>query len=81
MVYIAGLTELLGGIALVIGLAVRWLAIPMLFTMMVAATTAHWDNGWHALPETQLQVPWEWRTDLIEAANVRKDRAREILGS
>ncbi len=79
MVYIAGLTELLGGIALVIGLAVRWLAIPMLFTMMVAATTAHWDNGWHALPETQLQVPWEWRTDLIEAANVRKDRAREIL--
>jgi uncharacterized membrane protein YphA (DoxX/SURF4 family) len=79
MVYVAGLTELLGGIALVAGLAVRWFALPMMFTMIVAAATAHWDNGWHALPETELQVPWEWRTDLIEEANSRKERTREIL--
>jgi len=43
------------------------------------AATAHRDNGWHALPETQLQVPWEWRTGLIEQAVIRKQRAREIL--
>ncbi len=79
MVYVAGLVELLGGIALVLGLAVRWVAIPMMFTMVVAAATAHWDKGWHALPETQLQVPWEWRTDLIEQADIRRQRAREIL--
>lgn len=79
MVYVAGLTELLGGIALVAGLAVRWFALPMMVTMAVAAATAHWDNGWHALPETELQVPWEWRTDLIGDANIRKERARDIL--
>ncbi|MGB5473480.1 MAG: DoxX family protein [Gammaproteobacteria bacterium] len=79
MVYVAALTELLGGMALLAGLAVRWFALPMMFTMVVAATTAHWDNGWHALPETELQVPWEWRSDLIDEGTIRKERAREIL--
>jgi uncharacterized membrane protein YphA (DoxX/SURF4 family) len=79
MVYVAGLTELIGGIGLLAGLAVRWLAIPLMFTMLVAATTAHWENGWHALPETELTMPWEWRTDIIEAANIRKHKARDIL--
>jgi uncharacterized membrane protein YphA (DoxX/SURF4 family) len=79
MVYVAALAELLGGIALLAGLAVRWAAIPLMFTMVVAATTAHWDNGWHVLPETELTVPWEWRTDLIEEANTRKDAARSLL--
>ncbi len=79
MVYVAALTELLGGIALLAGLAVRWFALPLMFTMVVAATTAHWDNGWHALPETELQVPWEWRSDLIEEGTIRKEEVREIL--
>jgi putative oxidoreductase len=79
MVYVAGLTEFLGGIALVLGLGVRWFAVPMMISMAVAAGTVHWQNGWHALPETQLQVPWEWRKDLIDEANIRKQRAREIL--
>jgi len=80
MVYVAALTELLGGIALLAGFAVRWMAVPLMFTMVVAATTAHWENGWHALPETELTVPWEWRTDLIEEGTIRKEKAREILG-
>ena len=79
MVYLAAYTEFLGGIALLLGLAVRWAAIPLMFTMIVAAATAHWDNGWHALPETELTVPWEWRTDLIEEGNIRKERAKDIL--
>jgi uncharacterized membrane protein YphA (DoxX/SURF4 family) len=79
MVYIAGLTELVGGFALLAGLAVRWLALPLMFTMVVAAGTAHWENGWHALPETELTMPWEWRTDLIEEGTIRKEKAREIL--
>lgn len=79
MVYLAGGTELVGGILLVVGLAVRWIAIPLMFTMIVAAGAAHWQNGWHVLPETELTVPWEWRTDLIEEANLRKDKAKAIL--
>ena len=45
-----------------------------MLTMIVAATTAHWSNGWHALPEAKLTVPWEWRADLIEEGLDRKDQ-------
>ena len=79
MAVLAGYTEFLGGIAILIGLATRWFAIPLMFTMIVAAGTAHWQNGWHALPEQTLTVPWEWRMDKIEGAAERKDKAREIL--
>ena len=79
MAILAGLTEFVGGIGLLLGFALRLLAIPMMITMVVAAATAHWDNGWHALPETQLTVPWEWRTDLIHEAQSRKDAAKSLL--
>jgi putative oxidoreductase len=79
MAYLAGATELVGGIALLIGLGVRWIALPLMVIMTVAAATAHWDNGWHVLPEQELTVPWEWRSDLIEEAAQRKSAAREIL--
>ncbi len=55
----------------------RWFALPLMFTMIVAATTVHWDNGWQAMPETELPVPWEWRSDLIEDGTIRKERARK----
>jgi uncharacterized membrane protein YphA (DoxX/SURF4 family) len=79
MVYVAGITELVGGILLIAGLAVRWVAVPLMFTMVVAAGTAHWQNGWHVLPETELTMPWEWRKDLIEEAVERRAKARELL--
>jgi hypothetical protein len=47
--------------------------------MVVAATTAHWDQGWHVLPEKELTAPWEWRMDLIEGADERKEMAKSIL--
>ena len=79
MAFLAGATEFFGGIAILIGLATRWFALPLMITMVVAAGTAHWENGWHALPESTLTVPWEWRPDLIESANERKDAARSLL--
>jgi putative oxidoreductase len=79
MVYLASMTELVWGICLVAGFAVRWFAIPLMVTMAVAATTAHWQNGWHVLPESELTVPWEWRTDMIEGAAERKQKAVELL--
>lgn len=79
MAFLAGTTEFFGGIALLVGIATRWVSLPLMLTMIVAAVTAHWSNGWHALPETTLTVPWEWRTDLIEAAQERKEIARSIL--
>ncbi len=79
MVYLAGGTEFFGGWMLLLGIAVRWIAIPLMFTMVVAATTAHWENGWHVAPETELTAPWEWREDLIESAIDRRDKARSLL--
>ena len=46
MVVLAAGTELLGAVCLVLGLAVRWIAIPLMVTMIVAVLTVHWDNGW-----------------------------------
>ncbi|SDJ84981.1 DoxX family protein [Microbulbifer yueqingensis] len=79
MAWLAALTELLGGIALLLGLGVRLVALPLMFVMAVAAVTAHWQYGWHALPEQTLTMPWEWREDLIEQAAERKDKAVELL--
>ena len=76
---LAASAEFFGGIAILIGLATRWFAIPLMFTMLVAATTAHWQNGWHALPETTLTVPWEWRKDKLEGAVKAREEARSIL--
>ncbi len=76
---LAGGTELVGGGLLLFGLATRLVAIPLMFTMLVAAVTAHWEFGWHILPESKLTMPWEWRMDLITEANERKDAAKSIL--
>lgn len=79
LAWLAALTEFLGGIALLLGLAVRLISIPLLVTMAVAAITAHWQYGWHALPEQTLVVPWEWRNDLIGEVIIRKERAIDLL--
>ena len=79
MAFMAGWTEFLGGWFLLFGILTRYIAIPLMFTMIVAAVTAHWDQGWHALPESKLTVPWEWNTEAIVEANKRKDRAVQIL--
>ena len=79
LAFLAGWTEFLGGWLLLFGLLTRLISIPLMLTMIVAATTAHWSNGWHALPEAKLTVPWEWRTDLIEDGLDRKSRAVSIL--
>jgi uncharacterized membrane protein YphA (DoxX/SURF4 family) len=79
MAWLAGLTEFGGGIILLLGLGVRLISIPLMITMIVAAVTAHWQFGWHVLPEAELTVPWEWRNDLILEANIRKSTAISIL--
>lgn len=79
MAALAGGSELIGGWLLLFGLATRLVAIPLMITMLVAAITAHWQYGWHALPEATLTVPWEWRTDLIDGAIQRREVARDIL--
>ena len=79
LAFLAAWTELIGGWLLLFGLWTRLVSLPLMFTMAVAAGTAHWDNGWHAFPEAKLTVPWEWRMDLIEEGNERKAAAIQVL--
>jgi putative oxidoreductase len=44
-------TELVGAVSLVFGIGLRWMTLPMMFTMIMAIVTVHWPNGWLAISE------------------------------
>lgn len=67
--------EYLGAICLALGFAVRWICIPLMFAMIVAATTVHWDNGWQAVHD--LKSPHASAN--AEAAIERLGAAKSIL--
>ena len=47
--FLATWTEFGGGLLLLLGLGVRWISVPLMVTMFVAAYSVHWDNGWPAI--------------------------------
>jgi putative oxidoreductase len=61
MAFLATAAELVGGFLLLLGLATRYIAVPLIITMLVAALAVHWDNGWFAIapsnPETSMAQP------------------------
>ena len=56
MVFLAASAELFCGVALLLGLATRLLVLPLMITMLVAAGTTHWDNGWFAIAPADPQT-------------------------
>jgi uncharacterized membrane protein YphA (DoxX/SURF4 family) len=48
--------ELFGGWLLIVGLMTRLITIPLMFTMLVAASTVHLDNGWFAIAPTNSDI-------------------------
>ncbi|GAB4448602.1 MAG: DoxX family protein [Bacteroidia bacterium] len=46
--YMSASFEMLGVILLALGLFTRWISIPLMFIMLVAIKTAHWENGFEA---------------------------------
>ena len=65
---LAAYTEFIGAWLLLIGLATRWISIPLIVTMIVAIFAVHWPNGWSAIADSSAQ----------EVA-VRLGAAKEIL--
>ncbi len=55
LAYLAAYTEAIGALLLLIGLATRWISIPLMVTMLVAAFAVHWDNGWAAIADSSSQ--------------------------
>lgn len=84
-------TELFGGWLLILGLFTRLISIPLMFTMIVAATSVHLDNGWFAItptnPDTSPAKVLTWlgseeaKESLLnsEETSIKLSRMREIL--
>jgi len=75
LAYLAAYTEYFGAILLLIGLAVRWISIPLMVTMVVAAVTVHLPNGWLAIADGA----GIFATARTEGAIKRLDAAKSIL--
>lgn len=67
--------ELGGAILLTIGLATRWISLPLLVTMIIAIVTVHGQFGWQAIAD--MNAPFS--TDRVVLAAEKLDRAKEIL--
>jgi len=50
------LVEFFGGWLLLIGALTRLISIPLMFTMIIAATTVHAENGWFAITPTNPDI-------------------------
>ncbi len=68
-------TEVAGAVLLLIGLGVRWISIPLMATMVVAAVTVHWQHGWQAIADAKSPFP---PAD-IDQAMQRLEAARNLL--
>lgn len=55
---LAGSTELIGGLLLVLGLGTRFAAVPLIVTMIVAYLTAHRDEAFKSLSNFTDQDPF-----------------------
>jgi len=75
--------EVGGALLLLIGLATRLVVVPLIVTMIVAAATVHWDNGWQAVHDPQSPFASEYTLALeaedAAAAGERLARATSIL--
>lgn len=52
MAFMAASSEVLGGVLLLLGLFTRLISIPLMVTMLVAAFSAHIENGWLAIADS-----------------------------
>ena len=75
LAWLATLTEAIGAVLLLIGLGVRWISLPLMITMLVAAFAVHWQNGWLAIAEKT----GVFATERTVEATERLDRAKAIL--
>ena len=68
-------TEVIGAVLLLVGLGVRWISIPLMVTMLVAAFSVHWENGWQAMADAKSPFP---PADIADAEQ-RLEAARNLL--
>ena len=77
--WMATSTELIGGVCLLLGLAVPWLAIPLIFVLLVAIATVHGAHGWLAIVGPTNGTSGLFANDATREAVTHLERAKEIL--
>ncbi|HHX6698394.1 TPA: DoxX family protein [Pseudomonas aeruginosa] len=75
LAWLAALSEAGGAVLLLCGLAMRWISLPLMVTMLVAIFAVHWPNGWQAIADPS--APFA-NAQVLEAGE-KLARAREIL--
>ena len=75
LAWLAALTEAGGAILLLFGLAVRWVSIPLIITMLVAIVTVHWPYGWQAIADPSAP----FANERVLASVEKIERARALL--
>ncbi|MFT4926842.1 MAG: putative oxidoreductase [Phenylobacterium sp.] len=75
MVILAIGAEVLGAISLLLGFGLRLMAIPMMFTMVIAMTSVHGEFGWQAIADPGAP----FANDRVVASADKKDAIIEIL--
>lgn len=68
MAHLAAYTEAGGAVLLLLGLGTRWISIPLMVTMVIAAVSVHLQNGWSAIADSSMPEVAE-----------RLGRAKDIL--
>ncbi|MDO6681294.1 DoxX family protein [Oceanobacter sp. 5_MG-2023] len=67
--------EFFGAWLLIVGLAVRWISIPLMLIMIMAALSVHWQHGWLAIADASSWLA----NERIMASAERLEAARTIL--
>jgi putative oxidoreductase len=67
--------ELIGAIALLLGLGVRLIAVPLMFTMFIAMTSVHGQYGWQAIADANAP----FANERVEASVEKKEMIVSIL--
>jgi putative oxidoreductase len=77
MAFLATATELVGAVSLLFGVGLRWMCIPLMFTMFMAIATVHWPHGWLAISEGMGPFATDRTIQAIERLNEAKDILRQ----
>lgn len=75
MAFLAVATELAGAVMLLFGFGVRYISIPLMVTMLVAAVSVHLQHGWLAIATGS----GLFATERTMGAVDRLDKAKDIL--
>ncbi|WP_043311563.1 DoxX family protein [Pseudomonas sp. ML96] len=75
LAWLAALTEAGGALLLLCGLAVRWVSVPLMVTMLVAIFAVHWPFGWQAIADPSAP----FASERVLASAQKLERVRAIL--